>query len=120
MSTLQDTILIRILPPPFRFFLLFLLVHVYYPPPGQTHPHIGACTPIRTWYVHLSVYLSAPLPRVPVLQDFAETLGVETPFIDTLIDWNQRMVSKEYMVGGVGGKLGGADIDEAVRPSKYA
>jgi hypothetical protein len=55
-----------------------------------------------------------------VLQDFAETLGVETPFIDTLIDWNQRMVSKEYMVGGVGGKLGGADIDEAVRPSKYA
>ena len=36
--------------------------------------------------------------------------------IDTLIYWNQKMVSKEFMVDG---KLCGKDIGEAVIPSKF-
>jgi hypothetical protein len=51
-----------------------------------------------------------------IYKDLALTLGVETPMMDTLIYWNQRMVSKEFMVDG---KLTGKDIDEAVIPSKF-
>lgn len=51
-----------------------------------------------------------------IYKDIALSLGVETPMIDTLIMWNQRMVSKEFMVDG---KLCGKDIDEAVVPSRF-
>jgi len=51
-----------------------------------------------------------------IYKDLALTLGVETPMIDTLIYWNQKMVSKEFMVDG---KLCGKDIGEAVIPSKF-
>lgn len=51
-----------------------------------------------------------------IYKDLALTLGIDTPTIDTLIYWNQKMVGKEFMVEG---KLCGKDIDEAVIPSKF-
>jgi len=51
-----------------------------------------------------------------IYKDLALTLGIETPMMDTLIYWNQKMVSKEFMVDG---KLSGKDIAEAVVPSKF-
>ena len=51
-----------------------------------------------------------------MFKDLALTHAVETPVIDKLILFNQRMVSKEFMVDG---KLTGKDMGEAVVPSSF-
>ena len=62
-------------------------------------------------------FFTTDLPYGLVMfKDLALTHGVPTPVIDKLILWNQRMVSKEFMVDG---KLTGKDIAEAVIPSSY-
>lgn len=52
-----------------------------------------------------------------IYKDLALMLGIETPVIDELIYWNQKMVSQEYLTKE--GTLTGKDIAEAVLPSKY-
>ena len=51
-----------------------------------------------------------------IYKDIALELGVAVPVIDELILWNQKMVSKEFMVDGA---LTGKDVNEGVLPSKY-
>jgi|TARA_B110000091_G_scaffold73532_1_gene80980 hypothetical protein len=52
-----------------------------------------------------------------IYKDIAIELGVATPVIDELIRWNQKMVSKEFMLAD--GTLAGKNVGEAVLPSKF-
>jgi opine dehydrogenase len=47
-------------------------------------------------------------------KDVALMLDVDTPWIDRIILWNQKLIDKEYLVNG---KLSGKDIGECVVPS---
>ena len=42
-------------------------------------------------------------------------IGVETPLIDAMIRWNQKLIGKEYM--SASGKIDGAHAGECVLPS---
>lgn len=50
-----------------------------------------------------------------LFKDLALTLNVNTPIIDRIIEWNQKLIKKEYLVNG---RLIGKDINEAIVPSK--
>jgi hypothetical protein len=52
-----------------------------------------------------------------IYKDIANELNVDVPVIDELIKWNQKMVSKEFMLDD--GTLNGKDVSEGVLPSKY-
>ena len=47
--------------------------------------------------------------------DIARMIGVETPTIDAMIRWNQKLIGKEYMTAT--GMIDGADAGECVLPS---
>lgn len=49
-------------------------------------------------------------------KDIALMFGVNTPLLDKLIYWNQKLIKKDYLVDG---RLSGKDCDECVLPSKY-
>ena len=51
-------------------------------------------------------------------KDIANSLSVQTPLIDEMIMWNQKLVGKEYC-GRVGGRVtvGGRDVGECVAPN---
>jgi hypothetical protein len=49
-------------------------------------------------------------------KDMALMVGMETPIIDRIIRWNQRLNNKEYLLPN--GKLEGKDIAECVIPSR--
>ena len=49
-------------------------------------------------------------------KDMALMCGMETPVIDLIIRWNQRLNQKEYLT--LDGILNGKDIDECVIPSR--
>ena len=51
-----------------------------------------------------------------LFKDLALSLNVNTPIIDDIIEWNQNLIKKEYIVNG---KLIGKDIDDAIVPSKF-
>ena len=44
-------------------------------------------------------------------------VGVETPLIDRMIRWNQKLIGKEYITAS--GKIDGADAGECVLPSAF-
>ena len=48
--------------------------------------------------------------------DIARMIGVETPTIDAMIRWNQKLINKEYMTAT--GMIDGRDAGECVLPSK--
>jgi len=48
--------------------------------------------------------------------DIARMIGVETPTIDAMICWNQKLIGKEYMTAT--GLIDGRDAGECVLPSK--
>ena len=62
-------------------------------------------------------YLSEDVPHnmVPV-KGLAELCGVQTPTIDQLLEWCQRVMGKEYLVNG---KLTGNDVAETFAPQRY-
>jgi hypothetical protein len=47
--------------------------------------------------------------------DIARMVDVDTPVIDAIIRWNQKLVSKEYMTNS--GRIDGKDANECVLPS---
>ena len=49
-------------------------------------------------------------------KDMALSLKVNTPSLDAILEWNQRMIGKEYMVDG---KLTGKDCHDAIIPSQF-
>jgi hypothetical protein len=49
-------------------------------------------------------------------KDMANSLNVHTPMLDAILEWNQRMIGKEYMVDG---KLTGKDCPDAIIPSMF-
>lgn len=81
---------------------------------------------------HKIPYTTVPGGVVPTLQhkffetdlthglttwkDMALMVGMETPVIDRIIRWNQRLNKKDYL--SPSGKLDGKDIDECVIPSR--
>ena len=54
-----------------------------------------------------------PYGLVPI-KDIAILLDIETPLVDRIIYWNQRLINKEYLRDGT---LSGKDISECVMPS---
>jgi len=50
-------------------------------------------------------------------KDISLMANIETPVIDSIILWNQKLINKEYLVEATG-KLDGRDIHECVCPSK--
>ena len=48
-------------------------------------------------------------------KDLGEALGILTPCIDKLIEWNQNFLGKEYILGS---SLNGKDSNELLRPSR--
>lgn len=64
-----------------------------------------------------SRYLVEDLPfGILVIKGIAEIMGVDTPVIDEVIDWNQKFMQKEYMVDG---KLIGKDIPGTRVPQRF-
>ena len=51
-----------------------------------------------------------------IIKGFAVICNVDTPCIDKIIEWEQSMVGKEYLVNG---KLAGANLDETGIPQNY-
>ena len=49
--------------------------------------------------------------------DIARMIGVDTPLIDAMIRWNQKLIGKEYMTAS--GKIDGAHAGECVLPSTF-
>ena len=49
--------------------------------------------------------------------DIARMIGVETPTIDAMILWNQKLIGKEYMTAT--GKIDGKDAGECILPSAF-
>jgi len=47
--------------------------------------------------------------------DMARMLGVETPLMDAILLWNQKLIGKEFVVDG---KFTGKDMAEAICPSR--
>lgn len=50
-----------------------------------------------------------------IIKDLAELLELPTPMIDKVISWHQRLMGKEYIVGG---KLRGRNVSETPLPSQ--
>merc|ERR1712228_903712 len=50
-------------------------------------------------------------------KDIAVMIGVTTPTIDAMIQWNQKLISKEYL--SADGKINGSDAGECILPSRY-
>jgi len=48
--------------------------------------------------------------------DIARMIGVETPLIDAMIRWNQKLIGKEYITAS--GHIDGTDAAECVLPSQ--
>lgn len=48
-----------------------------------------------------------------VIKAFAELCNVETPVVDEITSWGQKLLNKEYIVDG---KLCGKDVDELIIP----
>ena len=62
-------------------------------------------------------YTSEDIPfGLVVMKGIAECAGVKTPTMDTIIQWAQSKLGKEYIVGG---ELKGADIKESRAPQAY-
>ena len=49
--------------------------------------------------------------------DIARMIGVDTPLIDAMIRWNQKLIGKEYMTSS--GKIDGKDAGECILPSSF-
>ena len=47
--------------------------------------------------------------------DIARMIGVETPLIDAMIRWNQKLIGKEYITAS--GMIDGVDAGECVLPT---
>jgi hypothetical protein len=62
-------------------------------------------------------YLAEDLPYglVPI-KGLAQCLGVSTPVLDSLIEWCQQRMGKEYIVDGA---LSGKDVGETRCPQRY-
>lgn len=64
-----------------------------------------------------SRYLTEDIPfGIMVIRGIAEIVGVPTPTMDRVIDWNQRFMGKQFLVDG---KPTGEDIDSTRAPQKY-
>ena len=50
-------------------------------------------------------------------KDIALMIGVETPTIDAMIRWNQKLIHKEYLTAS--GKIDGEHAAECILPSRY-
>ena len=62
-------------------------------------------------------YFSEDLPcGLLVTRGIAELAGVETPNIDKVLIWAQKMMGKEYLVDG---KLCGKDVASTRSPQRY-
>lgn len=47
-------------------------------------------------------------------KDIAIMMGLETPLVDAIIEWNQKLIDKEYLKDG---KISGKHADECILPS---
>ena len=49
-------------------------------------------------------------------KDMAKMLDIETPVMDEIIYWNQKLINKTYLVDN---EFTGIDVSEAILPSKF-
>mmetsp|Transcript_4675 Transcript_4675/g.8248 ORF Transcript_4675/g.8248 Transcript_4675/m.8248 type:complete len:411 (-) Transcript_4675:1042-2274(-) len=49
-------------------------------------------------------------------KDIAVMLNIEIPFTDAIIEWNQKLINKEYLKDGT---ISGKDAGECILPSSY-
>ena len=64
-----------------------------------------------------SRYLTEDVPYMLVVhKGLAEMVGVSMPKIDMLLKWCQKVMEKEYLVGG---GLKGRDIGESRAPQRF-
>ena len=62
-------------------------------------------------------YLAEDVPYgVVVFRGMAEIAGVKTPAMDEILLWSQKILGKEYLVGG---ELKGKDIRDTRAPQRY-
>ena len=72
----------------------------------------GGYVPSKT-----SRYLIEDIPfGILVIRGIADIVGVPTPVIDRVIEWNQKFMEKEYLVDG---KLTGKDIAATRVPQRF-
>ncbi|GMH55097.1 hypothetical protein TrRE_jg10217, partial [Triparma retinervis] len=57
---------------------------------------------------------------IVTFKDIANMVEVDTPFMDELIIWNQKLIGKEYVKRGEDGKVEveGRDVGECVVPTR--
>lgn len=62
-------------------------------------------------------YLTEDLPHgLAVLRGIAELVGVETPTMVKVLEWEQEKIGKKYIVDG---KIAGPDIAKSGCPQRY-
>jgi len=62
-------------------------------------------------------YLTEDIPyNLVAMKGLALLLGVETPTIDMMVEWAQRVIGKEYLVEG---QLTGKDLAESFAPQRF-
>ncbi|ESP05382.1 hypothetical protein LOTGIDRAFT_202998 [Lottia gigantea] len=62
-------------------------------------------------------YLSEDVPfGLVVLKGISEIAGVDTPMMDKVLAWSQKVLGKEYLVGN---KLSGKDVATSRAPQRY-
>ncbi|MBT8492940.1 MAG: NAD/NADP octopine/nopaline dehydrogenase family protein [Deltaproteobacteria bacterium] len=62
-------------------------------------------------------YLAEDVPyNLLAVRGIAELAGVPTPTIDTLIDWSQKALGKEWLVDG---RVSGKDLAETFAPQRF-
>jgi hypothetical protein len=62
-------------------------------------------------------YLSEDIPyNLLAVKGLAELMEVETPTIDLLVEWSQKVLGKEYLTGG---KVAGRDLQRTFAPQRF-
>lgn len=82
---------------------------------AESIAHTNAVNQIRPIKNHKFFLTDLPYGLIPV-KNIAILCGCDTPLMDNIIYWNQRINGKQYMVDG---KLIGRDIDECIYHEKF-
>lgn len=89
---------------------------------ATSHAHRGIKTPVREVEDGLTPNPDTRLFKddIPyglcILKWYAEMLKIDTPWIDTIVEWHQKLMRKEYIVNE---KLLGKDAHECGTPASY-
>ena len=89
---------------------------------ATSYVHRGIKTPVREIDGGFTVDANTRLfsDDIPyglcILKEYAQMLQIDTPWIDVIVEWHQKLMGKEYIVNG---KLVGKDAHECGTPMAY-